>query len=447
MILKRKIYDKMLDWKNKSNGETALLIRGARRIGKSTIAEAFAQKEYKSYILIDFANTETDVISLFDHVSQLDFFFLRLQALTNIDLYERQSVIIFDEVQLCPKARQAIKYLVKDGRYDYIETGSLLSIKKNIQNIVIPSEEQTVDMYPLDFEEFLWACDKKKSYDLIRLCFDNLQPLGDSVHRSLMREFRLYMLVGGMPQAVCSYLNGSNFSEIDNVKRRILGLYIDDFRRIDPNGRASIVFASIPSELARDTSRYRVGNVIENGRPSRLGEVFADIADSFTVNFAYHANDPGIGLAMHADFDNFKMYLADTGLFITLVYMDRAVTDNDLYHRLLADKLPADLGYIFENVVAQMLRTAGNALYYYTFKSADNGADKVRSYEIDFLISRNSKICPIEVKSSSYKAHKSIDEFQRKYSSRINKRILLYTKDLRKEQDLLCLPVYMTGLL
>lgn len=437
----------MLDWKKRSNGQTALLIKGARRIGKSTIAEEFAKNEYKSYLLIDFANISAEIISLFDNISNLDFFFLRLQSLFEIDLTKRKSVIIFDEVQLCPKARQAIKYLVKDGRYDYIETGSLLSIKKNIKDILIPSEEDQIDMYPMDFEEFLWANDKQKHYELIRYCFENNEPVGELMHRNLMREFRLYMLIGGMPQAVNAYLSSNNFSEVDKAKRRILQLYADDFRKIDPNGKATTIFMSIPAELSRQTLRYRVGSVIENARPSRLGELFADIADSMTVNFSYHANDPGVGLALHADYDYFKMYLADTGLFITLAFMDKDFTNNDIYIKLLSDKLPADLGYIYENVVAQMLRTSGNALFYYTFKKNKNNESPNRTYEVDFLITQKDKISPIEVKSSGYKSHKSLDEFQNKFSSRIKNRYLIYTKDLRKDHDIYCIPVYMTGLL
>ncbi|MDE6152752.1 MAG: AAA family ATPase [Muribaculaceae bacterium] len=446
-IFKRKIYSKMLDWKASRNGETALLIEGARRIGKSTIAEEFARNEYENYIVIDFSNADAEVVELFNNVSKLDYFFLRLQSIYEINLKPRNSVIIFDEVQLCPKARQAIKHLVKDGRYDYIETGSLLSIKKNIKDILIPSEESRVEMYPLDFEEFLWAVGKKQSFDFIRYMYDNLEAAGDSMHRVLMREFRLYMLVGGMPQAIDAFLRNDNFLYVDMVKRDILKLYEEDFRRIDEKGRATTILHSIPAELSRNKLRYQVGSVIENARPSRLGELFADINDSKTVNFAFHANDPSVGLALHTNYDNFKMYLADTGLFVTLAFMDRDYTDNDIYRKLLADKLPADLGYIFENVVAQLLKSAGHALYYYTFKKKNEDAGSSQTYEIDFLIGRKDKICPIEVKSSGYKSHKSLDEFQKKFSSRIKERYLLYTKDLRKEQDIVCLPIYMAGLL
>ena len=450
-VFKRKIYERMLRWKKESDGRTALLIKGARRIGKSTIAEEFARREYASYIMIDFSIADEAVRELFSHISDLNYFFLRLQSLFNVSLRERNSVIIFDEVQLYPPARQAIKHLVKDRRYDYIETGSLLSIKKNVKGIVIPSEETRVAMYPMDYEEFLWAVGKAQTYELIRYSFQNLKPLGDAVNRDMMRDFRLYMLVGGMPQAVEAYLASNDFSAVDVVKRNILELYMDDFRKIDPSGRASRLFFSIPAELSRQTTRYKVGSVIENATASRIGELLMDMADSMAVNFAYHANDPSVGFSLHADYDCFKMFLADTGLFVTLAFMDRDYTENEIYRKLLSDKLGTDLGYVYENAIAQMLRSAGNELFYYTFKeevpkNGTEGDSVKRNYEIDFLLSRKDKVCPIEVKSSGYNSHKSLDKFQEKYSDRVLWRYLLYTKDVRKDNDVRCLPVYMAGL-
>ncbi len=445
-IFKRKIYDKILDWKENSAGNTALLIEGARRIGKSTIVQEFARREYASFVMIDFVNAPRTVVNLFDDMSDLQYFFLSLQSLTGVQLIPGKSVVILDEVQFCPKARQAIKYLVQDGRFHYIETGSLISIKKNIKDILIPSEERRLEMYPLDFEEFLWAIGKAATFDLIRYSYERLKPLGDAVNRDMMKLFRLYMLVGGMPQAVNTYLENANFQAIDSVKRDILNLYLDDFRRIDDKGRAATIFQSIPAELSRNTLRYTVGKVIKNAKLSRLGEVFRDMGDSRTVNFAFHANDPNAGLALHAGYDYFKMYLADTGLFVSLAFMDGAYTDNTIYAKLLTDKLPVDLGYLYENVVAQLLRAAGHKLYYYTFKeSSEEG--RVKRYEIDFLIGSKDKICPIEVKSSGYKTHKSIDEFRKKYSRRIRECYMLYTKDLRHDGELIYLPVYMAGLL
>lgn len=447
-IFKRKIYEKILNWKENSAGSTALLIEGARRIGKSTIVREFARNEYESFIMIDFVNAPQSVVNLFDDLSDLQYFFLSLQSLTGVQLTPGKSVVIFDEVQFCPKARQAIKYLVQDGRFHYIETGSLISIKKNIKDILIPSEERRLEMYPLDFEEFLWAIGKAPTFDLIRYSYEHLKPLGEAVNRDLMKLFRLYMLVGGMPQAINAYLDNANFQAIDSVKRDILNLYLDDFRRIDDKGRAATIFQSIPAELSRNTLRYTVGKVIKNAKLSRLGEVFRDMDDSRTVNFAFHADDPNVGLALHAGYDFFKMYLADTGLFVTLAFMDDDFTDNTIYMKLLNDKLPVDLGYLYENVVAQLLHTSGHKLFYYTFnKKADTAEGRDKKYEIDFLIGSKGKICPIEVKSSGYKSHKSLDEFQLKFSGRIRERYLLYTKDIRREGNLICLPVYMTSLL
>lgn len=451
-VFNRKVYEKMLRWKEESKGNTALLIKGARRIGKSTIAEEFAHNEYKSCIIIDFSIADASVKELFSHISDLDFFFLRLQSIFNVSLVERKSVIVFDEVQLFPQARQAIKHLVKDRRYDYIETGSLLSIKKNVKDIVIPSEETRITMNPLDFEEFLWAIGKQPTYELIRYAFQNKKSLGNAVNRDIMRNFRLYMLVGGMPQAINAYLEYNDFSKVDSVKRRILELYADDFRKIDPTGKASRLFNSIPSELSSNATRYKVGSVIENGTASRLGEVLMDMEDSMTVNFAYHSNDPNVGLSLHADYNYFKLFLADTGLFVTLAFMDRDYTDNEIYRKLLSDKLSADLGYVYENAVAQMLKSAGNELFYYSFKDVESKEDgtEIKSrhpYEIDFLLSRKDKVCPIEVKSSGYRSHKSLDKFFEKFSSRIQHRYLLYTKDVQKDADVWYLPVYMAAFL
>ena len=364
---------------------------------------------------------------------------------------ERKSVVIFDEVQLFSPARQAIKHLVKDHRYDYIETGSLLSIKKNVKGIVIPSEETRIAMYPLDYEEFLWAIDKLRLMSCSDTRIKIFKSLGDAVNRDLMRNFRLYMLIGGMPQAVNAYLESNDFSAIDAVKRNILELYIDDFRKIDPTGRASRLFTSIPAELSRNTTRYKVGSVIENATAARLSELLMDMADSMTVNFAYHANDPSVGFSLHADYDYFKMFLADTGLFVTLAFMDRDYTENVIYRKLLSDKLSTDLGYVYENAIAQMLKSAGNELFYYTFKEEtvkDEEENKtVRSYEIDFLLSRKDKICPIEVKSSGYNSHKSLDKFQQKFSARILHRYLLYTKDLKKDKDIFLLARIYDGII
>ena len=441
IIFKRKIYQKMLKWKEDSDGRSALLIKGARRVGKSTIVEEFARNEYESYILIDFSIVPKEVNDLFNHISDLDFFFLRLQMLYDIDLHQRKSIIIFDEVQKQPLARQAIKHLVKDGRYDYIETGSLLSIKKNIRDIVIPSEETRMSMFPMDYEEFRWALGG--TITNLKMAFEQMKSLGDDVNRRLMRDFRLYMLVGGMPQVVSEYISTNNFRKVDVIKREILELYEDDFRRIDSTGRASLLFRGIPAALSKNSSRYQVSGVLANGRLSRVEATIADMIDSMTVNISYHADDPRIGMSLSKNPDFFKLYMADTGLFITQIFMDKSFTDNIIYEKLLSNKLPANLGYVYENMVAQMLKAAGHELFYYTIP---NQSTK-RNYEIDFLLSKRDKICPVEVKSSGYSTHKSLDVFCEKYSARILDKYLIYTKDLRKTEDILMLPIYMVPFL
>jgi len=443
MVFRRKIYDRMLQWKQDSDGKSALLIQGARRVGKSTIVEEFARKEYKSYILIDFSLGSGETSDSFHDISDLNFFFLRLQLLYHVDLYERESVIIFDEVQSQPLARQAIKHLVKDGRYDYIETGSLLSIKKNIQNIVIPSEETRLSMHPMDYEEFRWALDDESTIPLIRAAFEKLEPLGDDVNRKLMRDFRLYMLIGGMPQAVSEYITTNNLGKVDQIKRNILDLYEEDFRKIDSSGRASLLFSAIPSELSKNASRYQVSSVDAHSRSARVADIIADMLDSMTVNSAYHADDPAVGFALHKNPDKYKLFLADTGLFVTLAFKDKDITENTIYEKLLSDKLPANLGNVYENAVAQILRANGNELYYHTMPSQTSN----RNYEIDFLLSRKNKVCPVEVKSSGYKVHVSLERFIEKFPDRIAEKYVVYTKDLRKDKDIIMLPIYMAPFL
>ena len=431
----------MLQWKQERSGQTALLIKGARRVGKSTIAEEFARNEYDSYIAIDFADAPEAVWEAVKHISDRDDFFMRLQFIYGVKLYERRSVIIFDEIQKCPEVRQAIKYLVKDGRYDYIETGSLLSIKKNVQNIVIPSEETRITMLPMDYEEFRWALGDVVSISLLQDAFSNGKPLGTELCRKLLRDMRLYMLVGGMPQAVDTYLKTNNLTDVDNKKREILELYNDDFQKIDTSGKLSKLFSAIPSQLTKNASRYQVNSVLEKreGKNS-MSELLKELEDSQTVNFAHHADDPNVGMPMHTDYNQYKLYIGDTGLFVTLAFWDKSATENVIYQKLLSDKLSADLGYVYENLVAQMLVAAGNRLFYHTWPT-ENGK---HNYEIDFLLSRGNKICPIEVKSSGYRKHTSLDEFQKKFSSRIGKSYLLYTKDMQKENNLMYLPIFMT---
>lgn len=440
-VFKRKIYEKLIDWKRTKDGQTALLIRGARRVGKSTIAEEFAKREYTSYIKVDFADAPDAVWEAVTHISDRDQFFLQLQFIYNVLLEPRKSVIIFDEIQKAPKVREAIKYLVKDHRYDYIETGSLLSIKKNTRGIVIPSEETRIDMFPMDYEEFRWALGDTATVPLMKQTFDDKKGVGDATCRKLLRDFRLYMLVGGMPQAVNAYLDTQNLSVVDAAKREIIELYGDDFRKIDPTGRATRLFMAAPSQLTGNATRYQVTSVLGRSQDEAdMSELIQDMEDSMAVNFSYHADNPSVGLSQHKNMQQYKMFVGDTGLFVTMAFWDNEVTDNVIYQKLLSDKLASDLGYVYENVIAQMLRAKGDKLYYHTWPTPSGK----HNYEIDFLLSRGFKLCPIEVKSSGYKAHVSLDEFCKKFSQQIGIKYLLYTKDLRKDGDLWLLPVYLS---
>lgn len=443
-IFKRKLYDKLLEWKNNRHGKTAVLIEGARRVGKSTLTKQFAENEYESYVMIDFSIVRDDVLELFNHIDDLDYFFLQLQFRLGVSLKERKSLVIFDEVQKCPKARQAIKHLVADGRYDYIETGSLISIKKNVKDILIPSEEEKLFLYPMDYEEFKWALGDNTAIPQLRMLFDKKLSIGDAVTRKLMRDFRIYMVVGGMPQAVDTYIDTNNLMEVDRVKRNIIQLYEDDFYKIDSSGRLSMLFDAIPAQLNSNASRYQVASAIGNNTDSeKVLQLISELRESMTINMAYHANDPNVGMSLAMDLNKYKMYIGDTGLFITLAFKDKDFTENIIYQKLMSDKLDTNLGYVYENMVAQMLTATGNRLFYYTFPT-ETGK---HNYEIDFLLSRGNKICPIEVKSSGYKRHASLDAFCKKFSSRILQRYIIYTKDLQKDEQTLFLPVYLTQFL
>ena len=440
-IFKRKLYDRLLEWKRVQNGKTAILIEGARRVGKSTLVEQFAKNEYESYILIDFNEASEEVKSLFNDLMNKDYIFLQLQAIYNVVLKKRKSVIIFDEVQKCSLARQAIKYLVKDGRYDYIETGSLISIKKNTKNITIPSEEERVTLYPMDYEEFRWAMGDEATIPLLRAFYEQRLPL-DKAHREKMRDFRLYMLVGGMPQAVEAYIETNNFSMVDQAKRGIIRIYQDDFQKLDSTGRLETLFMNIPSQLSQTNNRYKPYAVLGDVDEDKMMEFLKDLEDSKTTLFSYHSNDPNVGMSLTKDISKYKVFCADTGLFVTLAFWDKDYTENVIYQKLWNDRLGTNLGYVYENVIAQMLASSGNRLFYYTWPK-----DATHSYEIDFLLSRGTKLDPIEVKSSGYNSHKSLDAFCLKYSRVVDRRYLIYTKDLKKDEEILLLPVYLTPFL
>ena len=419
MYFKRKAYNKLLEWKKLYSDKYAVLLEGARRVGKSTIAENFAKNEYKSYILIDFSKVTDNILDCFEDIGNLNIFFLRLQAETGITLYEHDSLIIFDEVQLFPKARQAIKHLVSDGRYSYLETGSLISIRKNVKDILIPSEEMKIQVYPMDYEEFCNAAGS--SYELLQQIFDCGTAIGQATNRKLMRDLRIYMAVGGMPQAVEAYINGKNFSEIDMVKRQIISLYEEDFKKIDSSGRISALYHSIPAQLSKDVRKYRITTAIGKKNNIKMEELLYELIDSKTVLPCYNSTDPRVSLTDTKDFDSYKLYLSDTGLFVTLMFIDRPVTENDIYARMLSDKLPANLGYLYENLIAQMIAASGRELYYHTWEK--NGS--THYYEVDFLTSEGSKLNAFEIKSSGAGKHESIKEFCRKFSQNVNNAYLI----------------------
>lgn len=442
-MFKRKAYSRLLEWKKEWAGSYAALLQGARRVGKSTIVEEFAKNEYRSYILIDFSKVRKDVLALFEDVSDLDLFFAKLQSFMGKTLYRRESVIVFDEVQLAPLARQSIKHLVKDGRYDYIETGSLISIKKNVKNIVIPSEEIKIDVHPMDYEEFLWATkeDGAGTFANLKAVAASNKKLGDAVNRKLMADFRLYMAVGGMPQAVEAFVQKKNFQQIDFIKKKILELYMDDFRKIDASGRVSMIFNAVPSQLAMKRKHFMLSQAVGKKRTTKDEELLSDLIDSKTVMICHNVNDPSVSLAQTKSLDTYKLYLADTGLFTTMLFNDGTETNKDIYNKLLADKLPANLGYLYENAVAQAIKAMGKDLYYHTWQK-DNST---HSYEVDFLIQDRAKLIAVEVKSSAAKNHESIDAFSQKYGRHISRRILFSQQDVDNDKDLELKPVYMTS--
>lgn len=443
MMLKRKIYAALVAWKNRSNGKTALLIDGARRVGKSYIAKEFAQNEYESHIIIDFGNAPKDVLDLFESDSaDLDLFFAKLVLFYGTPLTNRKSLIVFDEVQQFPRARQLIKYLVADGRYDYLETGYLIRLKKNVQNIIIPSEEDHIEMFPMDFEEFLWAMGDEVTIPFLRQAFEAKKPLGDAVHRKIMNSFRQYLLVGGMPQSVLAYQNGKDFGASDEAKRSILRLYREDVSKFAAGYEDKVyaVFDEIPGQLSKKEKKYKLSAIDKNARFRSYEDSFIWLNEAMVVNTCFNATDPNVGLALSADHATQKCYMADTGLLVTHTFMDGAYTDNELYRAILFDKLDINEGMIMENIVAQMLRFNGHRLYFYS--RCDN-EHRENHMEIDFLIAEGKKIAPIEVKSGNYRSHSSLDKFRKKFSDKIGNSYILYTKDVLKKDGILHLPIYM----
>jgi len=447
LMLKRKIYDELVNWKKTSNGATAMMLDGARRVGKSYIAEEFAKAEYKSYIVVDFGNVSKDVLDLFVYdSSDLDLFFAKLAAYYSTVLHTRQSLIIFDEVQQYPKARQLIKYLVADGRFDYLETGSLIRLKKNVQDIIIPSEEDHIEMFPLDFEEFLWAMGDEATYPLIKHCFETKKPLGDALHRKIMNDFRQYILVGGMPQSVLAYRNGKNFAASDAAKRRILKLYRDDVAKFADGYEEKVyaVFDNIPGQLSKKEKKYKLSSLGEQARFRTYEDSFIWLNEAMVVNACFNATDPHVGLALSADHATQKCYMADTGLLVTHTFRDKKFTDNELYRAILFDKLNINEGMLMENIVAQLLRSKRERLYFY---SRSDSRERENHMEIDFLITEGRKIAPVEVKSGNYRSHASLDKFRRHFSAAIGNSYVLYTKDVMIKDGIIHLPLYMAALL
>ena len=448
MIFKRKVYDKLLEWKALSAGTSAVLLEGARRIGKSTIVEEFAKNEYDDYMILDFAKENKDIRNNFiENMDDLDTFFRNLFLLKGRSLKGKKCVLIFDEVQLFPIARQAIKYLVADGRYEYIETGSLISIKKNVRDILIPSEEYKIKMYPMDFEEYLWAINDSVTFEAIKFAFINRKPLGDSIHRRIMKLFRTYMAVGGMPQAVDAFVKGKTFAQIDFVKRNILRLYEDDLAKYDMENRekASVIYKTIPEQLENKNSHFKFSLVDKNARYQNYVDAVSFVAESMIGNECINVTKPEVALELFADRSNFKLYMGDTGLLVAQIMHNQDETDEDLYKSLIFGDLGINQGMILENMVAQMLRAAGHGLYFHEYLYAPDGSEKEKKYEIDFITVKKKKICPIEVKSSNYKSHKSFDYLIKKYQLKMEDRYIIYTKDLKYEEGITYIPIYMSA--
>lgn len=447
MIFKRKIYDQLLEWKQRSNGKTALLIEGARRVGKSTIVSEFGKNEYESFVIVDFMRPNQKVVSaIIDHPDDLNIFFNELSMAYNVILHARNTLIVFDEVQRCPQARQLIKALVADGRYDYIETGSLISIKMNVKDITIPSEEEAIGMYPMDFEEYLWAMDDKVTFPTIRRAYEEKRPMGKSFHETAMHRFREYLLVGGMPQAIEKYCETHNLGEVDIVKRSILRLYHNDIAKFAGRDAAKVrrVFDGIPGQLSKKEKKYSLASLEKNARYRKYEDAFLWLADAKVANIAYNATDPGVALSLSEDDTTLKIYILDTGLMISQMLGDRPYTETNIYSEIYSGNLYINEGMVMENYVAQIFAFSGRRLFFYSRYDIENSEARM---EIDFLIRIGDKICPVEVKSGNYRSHKSLDKFKNKFKNRIGDSFILYTKDLMEKDGILHLPLYMASFL
>ena len=456
--MKRKIYQTLLKWKKERKGEVALLIEGARRIGKSHIVEEFGHDEYESYILVDFSKVSPQVMEFFDlYLDDLDTLFQNLELYFRCKLFPRQgrgeearSLIIFDEVQFCPRARSGIKHFVRDNRFDYIETGSLVSIKKNVKDIMIPSEEHPVQMYPMDFEEFLWAMGDEMIMPYIRSQFEKKKPMG-AFHRRAMDYFRQYMIVGGMPQAVKKYIETRDFLKVDEVKRDILALYRNDIKKYAGNQETNVsaIFEEIPGQLQKHEKTFRLSALREDARMRDYSQAFFWLSDAKVINCCYNSTEPSIGLKLNEDRSTLKCYLNDTGLLISHAFDERGIVTEDLYRKLMFDKLEVNQGMLVENIVSQMLKASGHNLFFFSNSSRASAEDRM---EIDFLIAKQTttsrhNISPIEVKSGARYALTSLTKCMTKYAKDLSTPYVLHDKDLKIEDGIVFLPLYMTPLL
>ena len=450
--MRRKITDEFLKWKNEAQGRTALLVEGARRVGKSYIVEDFARTYYKSYVLIDFMVASPQIKQLFeDHLGDLDAFFARLSLLTHKKLFKRDTLIIFDEIQMFPRARAALKYLVADGRYDYMETGSLLSIRKNTSQIVIPSEEKHIQLNPMDFEEYLWARNDDVTMKIIRSCHEEKKPLGQAAHREVMKRFREYLLIGGMPQVVNAFTDTNDFMKAEDAKRMILDLYRDDIAKYAEGYKEKVraIFDEVPHSLARHDRSFKLAAIDKNARMRDYESAFFWLKDAMICNMCYLNTEPNIGLGINAERLRLKPYVADTGLLVSMMFDENGLADRAIYEKILYDKLEVNLGIVMENVVAQMFTASGRKLYYYA--SSDNG-DKDNRMEIDFLIRKRNltnrhNIVPVEVKSTSHYRTVSLKKFVEKFQNYSATPVIIHTGDYMVKDGMECFPIYMTGLI
>lgn len=443
MELHRKAYQRLQQWKQEASGESAMLIEGARRVGKSYLVKLFAQNEYETFIYIDFANIAREVIDLFENeMSQLDIFFIKLQSFYGVQLIQRKSCIIFDEVQMYPKARQMIKYLVADGKYDYIETGSLVSIKRNVENIVIPSEEDVMQLNPLDFEEFLIALGEEMLVEYIQTCYNKQKAMGEALHRKAMNLFRIYMVVGGMPQAVEKYCETKNLSEVNRVKQRIVKLYRDDITKFAKGyeTRVMSIFDQIPEQLTKHEKKFSLASINKNARYREYEDAFMWLSESKVVNHCFNSTDPNIGIDLNTDRLTMKCYVADTGLLVTQAIEDGTVLEEEVLKAIMFDRVGINEGMFLENVVAQLLVAAGHKLYFF---SRVDKQDFHNNIGIDFLVRRQKRICPVEVKSGAYRKHTSLDRFMNKFRDKAGTGYIICTKDLKKDENIIRVPVYM----